>query len=164
MLTTNLTETQALLAPANQNQLPATTNKNDIPLVNATGVTIVLGDLVMLDTASTGVVATGGYSRVIAPTVAGNLAAAGQFHLVCQGTVLANAIGLFRLFGNTKLNLNGSSATIGTKIGTRGTNKDATVTTPTTLTKIIGLTQIATTTGVVNVYFDGRPPGIAIAV
>lgn len=135
----------------------------DQVLVNGTGGSVAIGDLVMLDKSSTGVDANGNYTQFIAPTVAGNLAAAGFHHAVVQEAGASLAPVRVRFFGDTLLNLATSSATIGTKIGTNGTAKTGEVTTITTLTKIIGYTKIATTTGVVRVYFDGRPPGMAIA-
>lgn len=165
-------EAAALALPTAPNLLPLTQKPNEVVLTNATGGALAMGDLVMLDTTATGVrvVSANGatttsraYFRVIAPTVAGNLAAAAQFHLVAAQPVASGAAGRFILFGPAFLNLATSSATIGSLIGTNGTNKTGEVTAIVTLTKIIGLTQVATTTGVVAVYFDGRPPGLAIA-
>lgn len=136
-------------------QYPLDISALDAYFVNGTGGALALGDLVMLDQASTGVASTGEYTRVIAPTVAGNLATAGTYHLVAQQTIASGAVGRFRLYGDTMLNLNASSATIGTLLYTRGTNKDAT-NAVTAGGKIIGKTKIATTTGVVRVWFDGR--------
>lgn len=142
--------------------LPSNVDPIDVFLKNGSTVTAI-GDLMMIDMASTGVDAAGNYFRVIDPTVAGNLAAAGFYHVVAQEVIAAGKIGRFRLFGDTLLNLATSSATIGAKIGSNGTARTGEVTAPVTLTKIIGRTKIATTTGVVRVFFDGMPPGIAIA-
>jgi hypothetical protein len=145
-------------------QYPGIVRGIDCQLKNGTGGALVKGDLVMLDKSSAGVSATTGeYTQVIAPTVAGNLAAAGFFHLVAQEAIASGASGRFRLFGDTILNLATSSATIGSKIGTNGTALTGEVTAIVTLTKVIGMTKIATTTGRVRVFFDGRPPGLAIA-
>jgi hypothetical protein len=135
----------------------------DVKLKNGTASATAIGDLFMLDTTSTGLDSALNYIQVIAPTVAGNLAAAGQWHLVAQEVIPASGYGRFRLFGDTLLNLATSSATIGSKIGTNGTALTGEVTTIVTLTKIIGLTKVATTTGVVRVFFNGMPPGLAIA-
>lgn len=136
-------------------KLPLSTKPIDVVLSNGTGGTLAAGDLVMLDMSSTGVDSDGNYFQVIAPTTAGNLATAGSYHLVCQNTPASGAPGIFRFFGDTKLKLNASSGTIGALIYTRGTNKDAT-TVVTAGGKSIGRTKIATTTGVVRVFFDGR--------
>ncbi len=159
-----ISEARAAIMPALRNAFPFTQEPNVVPLINGTGGALALGDLVMLDMASTGVIATaGGYKRVIAPTVAGNLESAGFLHYVCQETVADGAVGKFLLYGTTKLNLATSSGTIGAKIGTNGTNKTGEVTTIVANTKIIGKTQVATTTGVVNVYFDGRGLGSGLS-
>lgn len=126
----------------------------DIILKNGTGGALVEGDLVMLDMTSAGVDTPLNYIQAIAPTVAGNLKSGNAIHLVCQGSLADGARGKFRLRGDTKLNLNASSATIGTLLHTRGTNKDAT-TAVTWGGKCIGKTKVATTTGVVQAYFDG---------
>lgn len=137
-------------------KLPFDVHPIDVLLKNGISATaLVQGDLVMLDTSSTGVDSDGNYTQVIAPTAAGNLKASGSYHLVCQGSVAAGTSGWFRLLGDTKLNLNASSATIGALLHTRSTNMDAT-TAVTWGGKCIGSTKIATTTGVVRCFFDGR--------
>lgn len=137
-------------------KLPFDVHPIDVLLANGISSTaITAGDLVMLDQSTTGVDTDGNYTQVIAPTTAGNLATAGSYHLVAVKDVAAGESGYFRLFGDVKLNLNASSATVGTLLYTRGTNKDAT-NAVTAGGKIIGKTKIATTTGVVRVFFDGR--------
>lgn len=126
----------------------------DLTLKNGTGGALAIGDLVMLDQTSAGLDSALSYAQVIAPTVAGNLLAGSAVHLVCQDVLASGASGKFRLVGDTKLNLNASSATIGTLLHTRGTNKDAT-TAVTWGGKCIGKTKVATSTGVQSVYFDG---------
>lgn len=164
---TSVSEAEALKSPTDPNRYPYTQIPNKVSLVNATGGALSRGDLVMLDTTSAGVLTIAStsraYFRVIAPTVAGNLAAAGSVHLVAMESIASGAEGDFLLYGQGFLNLATSSATIGALIGTNGTNKTGEVTTIVTLTKIIGRTMVATTTGVVPVYFDGRPGGLAIA-
>ena len=151
----------------------------DMQLKNGTTVTAI-GDLMMLDvssngvsTASTGTRNVGEYFQVIAPTVAGNLAAAGRFHCVALEVTAANAMGWFRFYGDVKVNFaaTGGSATVGQIIGTNGTARTVITTNGTTsivtLTKIIGLTKIASTDGgspgLSQIFFNGFPPGLAIA-
>ena len=126
----------------------------DLTLKNGTGGALTIGDLVMLDQTSAGLDSALSYMQVIAPTVAGNLLSGSAVHLVCQEVLADGARGKFRMVGETKLNLNASSATIGTLLHTRGTNKDAT-SAVTWGGKCIGKTKVATSTGVQTVYFDG---------
>lgn len=127
----------------------------DVMLLNGIASTaLVAGDLVMLDQTTTGVIG-GEYARFIAPTAAGNQQGSGSIHLVVQEPIAASGIGRCRLVGDTLLNLNASSATIGTMLHTRSTNKDAT-TAVTYGGKGIGFTKVATTTGRVRCFFDGR--------
>jgi hypothetical protein len=137
-------------------KLPFDVHPIDVLLKNGeTATDLAEGSLMMLDQSSTGVDSDGNYFQVLLPSVAGNLATAGSYHLVAQQTILRGASGWFRLFGDTKLNLAASSPTIGTLLYTRGLNPDAT-STVTPGGKLIGVTKIATTTGVVRVFFDGR--------
>lgn len=147
-------------APTAVGPLSAIVTPIDVVLKNGiAATTLAEGDLVVLDTSVVDTT-TGDYSTVIAPTVALNLAAAGGFHLVAQETIATGTRGRFRLRGDTKINLNANSGA-NALISSRGTNKDCS-TTMVTLTKVLGLTKV-TGTGVKRCYFDGYPPGLAIA-
>ena len=135
-----------------QNQLPFTVTPNDIVVTNGTGAATVVGSLVTLDFAATGLDANLNYNRCIVFATAHRVPTGGFVCAVAQEVAADGDPVRVRLEGDTLLEIDTGNAAVNTLLmGINAADGAATATT--------GLLAIArskqSSTGSKRVYFKG---------